>query len=197
MTHTIEELTLTDGQYAHVNALLSTPQTAPGWAARDGEAEFLAEYATSKYGGRTEAHTADAVVFAFNEQDQLHLLCIKRKNHPYKGYWCLPGGFVDTGEDAGDAVLRELAEETHLNVHPDSIIHIDTYATPWRDPRMEHVISDAFMTLTDFSDVEAGDDAAAAEFIPVSHLILNNSFGFDHEKIVYDALTTLSVSQVR
>lgn len=180
-----------------MNALLTVPAMLTQHPPREGEADFLVEYANSKYGGMTDAHTADAVVLAFNDKDELLLLCIKRKNHPYKGYWCLPGGFVDQGEHAHQAVMRELAEETNLHVTEEGIVHVGTYSEPWRDPRMENVISDAFMTVTDVQEAEAGDDAAEAVFMPVSQLLFSGCLGFDHERVLYDALAMLSLSENR
>lgn len=42
------------------------------------------------------------------------VLLVKRARHPMKGYWCLPGGFVDLGETLEEAVVREATEETGL-----------------------------------------------------------------------------------
>jgi 8-oxo-dGTP diphosphatase len=42
------------------------------------------------------------------------VLLVKRAVPPRKGEWCLPGGFIELGESAETAALRELAEETGL-----------------------------------------------------------------------------------
>ncbi len=42
------------------------------------------------------------------------ILLVKRKNVPYKGLWCLPMGFAESGESIENAALRELAEETGI-----------------------------------------------------------------------------------
>ena len=44
------------------------------------------------------------------------LLLEKRAIEPFKEYWCLPGGHIEKGESAIDAVKREIREETGLNV---------------------------------------------------------------------------------
>jgi len=44
------------------------------------------------------------------------VLLIKRAVEPQKGTWCLPGGYVDFGEDPVAAAIRECREETGLNV---------------------------------------------------------------------------------
>lgn len=44
------------------------------------------------------------------------VLLVKRKNPPAIGQWSLPSGFVDYGEDPIDAAVREVKEETNLDV---------------------------------------------------------------------------------
>ena len=53
-----------------------------------------------------------ATALVLNEQQQI--LLGKRKTDPQKGYWCLPGGFIEQGETMAEAALRELKEETGL-----------------------------------------------------------------------------------
>ena len=45
-----------------------------------------------------------------------NLLFVRRNTEPGRGLWALPGGYVERGELAKDAVVREVHEETGLTV---------------------------------------------------------------------------------
>jgi ADP-ribose pyrophosphatase YjhB (NUDIX family) len=47
-----------------------------------------------------------------------HVLLVRRAYEPFKGYWDLPGGFLEEREHPLDALRRELREETSLEVEP-------------------------------------------------------------------------------
>jgi len=49
------------------------------------------------------------------------LLVIKRGHEPGRGLWSLPGGRVEAGETDSEAVVRELREETGLDVLPGAL----------------------------------------------------------------------------
>lgn len=49
------------------------------------------------------------------------VLLIERGKEPLKGQWSLPGGAVETGERVEDAIIREMFEETGLEVTPTQI----------------------------------------------------------------------------
>ncbi len=61
-----------------------------------------------KFGGRTVA-----VIVEFPDD---RILLVKRATVVFKGYWALPGGRVDAGETVEQTVVREVKEETGLNV---------------------------------------------------------------------------------
>ena len=61
-----------------------------------------------RYAGRT----ATAIIpFPPNK-----IFLIKRRNMPFRGYWALPGGRVDSGETVEQTIVREVKEETGLDV---------------------------------------------------------------------------------
>jgi ADP-ribose pyrophosphatase YjhB (NUDIX family) len=47
--------------------------------------------------------------------DQRTILLVQRNEEPNRGYWTLPGGFVECTETAEVAVVREVKEETGLS----------------------------------------------------------------------------------
>jgi ADP-ribose pyrophosphatase YjhB (NUDIX family) len=68
------------------------------------------------------------------------IVLIKRKNPPHG--WAIPGGFVDYGESLEEAAMREVKEETNLDVRLIRQFH--TYSDPKRDPR-HHSISTVYI----------------------------------------------------
>ena len=82
------------------------------------------------------ALTADCVVFGLDDED-LKILLIQRGLEPFKGQWALPGGFVDVGETVEEAAVREMREETGLDVQLERLVGV--YSDPERDPRGHNV----------------------------------------------------------
>ncbi len=56
------------------------------------------------------------IVFENPQNCEKSILCIKRGREPRKGYYALPGGFVDQDETAENACIREGLEETGLKI---------------------------------------------------------------------------------
>ena len=77
------------------------------------------------------------------------ILLEKRKNEPGKGKWSIPGGLVELGESVEQTVIREVREETGLEVEKPK--HIDVVDNVVRDNNSEikyhFVIIDYFVKL--------------------------------------------------
>jgi 8-oxo-dGTP diphosphatase len=56
--------------------------------------------------------------------DGNRVLLVRRANEPLKGEWSLPGGAVEAGEKLRAAVVREVREETGLDVEPGPIVDV-------------------------------------------------------------------------
>src|ERR671917_2462673 len=128
-----------------------------------------------------------AVDFLVSKDNNSKILLVRRKNDPFKGLLSIPGGFINEGETAEDAMTREAKEETSLVVEPIAILGV--YSDPQRDPRM-HTISVTFITRIVQGNEDARDDAASLQWINIEDeldgLIRSQQIAFDHSKILYN-----------
>jgi ADP-ribose pyrophosphatase YjhB (NUDIX family) len=69
--------------------------------------------------------------YAFVRDGDGRYLVLRRAKDPFLGAWDLPGGFVEPGETPADAVRREIAEETGLDVELERLL--GTYASRYGD----------------------------------------------------------------
>jgi ADP-ribose pyrophosphatase YjhB (NUDIX family) len=106
------------------------------------------------------------------------VVLIKRKNPPYG--WAIPGGFIDYGESAEHAAIREAEEETSIKVTDLKLFNV--YSAPDRDPRY-HTLSVVF-TARGVGKPRARDDAADAGVFTRDSL--PSPLAFDHSKILDD-----------
>lgn len=106
------------------------------------------------------------------------VVLIKRKNPPYG--WALPGGFIDYGESAEHAAVREAREETSLDVSNLKLFGV--YSNPDRDPR-HHTLTVVFSADCGGTPKAADDAADIGVFSQES---LPTPIAFDHAKILRD-----------
>jgi 8-oxo-dGTP diphosphatase len=129
--------------------------------------------------------TVDCVIELSGER----VVLIRRKNPPLG--WALPGGFVDEGERLDVAAVREVKEETGLDV--ELVEQFFTYSDPSRDPR-RHTLSTVFIGRAQ-GEPQGADDAAEARAFPLE--ALPRELCFDHGTILADYLTYKRTGQRR
>jgi 8-oxo-dGTP diphosphatase len=95
------------------------------------------------------------------------LLLIQRGHDPHRGQWSLPGGRIEAGESPEQAVVREVHEETGLQVVPGRLVGRVTIPG-------DGVVFDVLDLACDLTDTTAapvaGDDADAALFADAATL---------------------------
>lgn len=110
------------------------------------------------------------------------IVLVRRKNPPPG--WALPGGFIDYGESAERAAVREAREETGLEVTLTGLFGV--YSSPDRDPRF-HTMSVVYTaTVKPGSRPKGSDDAAEARLFSTD--ALPGDVAFDHADIIRDYL---------
>lgn len=153
------------------------------------EARFLAQYRPEQY--PRPAVAVDIVILTLLDAD-LKVLLVRRDEHPFKGKWALPGGFVrvgdsrtSQGEDLDEAARRELAEETGLPRGSAYLEQLAAFGKAGRDPRMR-VISIAYFALvrpTLAPLVRAGGDVSQARWFSVGEISAAD-LAFDHGAMI-------------
>ena len=131
---------------------------------------------------RNPALTVDVVI----HNPELGVVLIERANIPHG--FALPGGFMDVGESVEDAAVREIREETGLDVELTGLLGV--YSRSDRDPR-GHTVSTVFTgCATDPTALQAGDDARRAAFYHLTRL--PKEIVFDHAEILHDFTKVLA-----
>ncbi|MDR2579496.1 MAG: bifunctional nicotinamide-nucleotide adenylyltransferase/Nudix hydroxylase [Fibromonadaceae bacterium] len=120
-----------------------------------------------------------------------HILLIKRGAFPGKGLLAMAGGFLDFNESIRHCAIRELMEETGIELSygdlDKSIKDYQIFDDPDREPR-GRMISHTFffdLQLPELPKLKAADDASEALWIPLKDLDkIRSRLGGDHYKII-------------
>jgi 8-oxo-dGTP diphosphatase len=94
------------------------------------------------------------------------VLLVRRANDPRRGYWTLPVGFVDAGEDPAFAAVRECREETGLQIQ---IVELVGVFSGQEHPRGAHIIIVYRGEILD-GELHPGDDANDTAFFDTNEL---------------------------
>ncbi|HLY18674.1 MAG TPA: NUDIX hydrolase [Bryobacteraceae bacterium] len=95
------------------------------------------------------------------------ILLVERGNEPLKGLWSLPGGALEPGETLQEGIIREVREETGLEVEPLRVLEI--FERIIRDslgaPEYHYVLIDYICRVTG-GKLCAADDASRVDWVP-------------------------------
>ncbi len=138
------------------------------------------------------AVTVDILVLSWDGSG-VSLLLIQRGSDPYKGFWALPGGFLEMSETLRQAASRELEEETGLR--PDVVLPGPVFDAVRRDPRGRTLsVPYVALVLADDIALKHGSDASDARFFRLS--LLPEALAFDHDEIIA-AMCVVAAGAVR
>lgn len=153
------------------------------------EQEFLRNYSIHDY--EVPLTSVDLVIFTLTDY-RLKVLLVRRGEHPFKGSWALPGGFIDIAQDDDlDATaLRKLKAKT--GVQTPYLEQLQGFGSRTRDPRGWSTTF-TYFALIDSTEVQlrhgAGADAVA--WFDVDNLKADLELAFDHHQILALAIQRL------
>ncbi len=90
------------------------------------------------------------------------LLLVKRIMKPEIGKWSIPAGYLDYGDDPKETAVREVLEETNLEVEITGLV--DVYYNPDAITKGGASIFILYNATLIGGTLKAGDDAEAAQF---------------------------------
>lgn len=159
------------------------------------EYDFITRYKAAWSGAPHEPTfvTVDAIVVQSG-----HVLMIRRKSAPGKGLYAIVGGFVDAHETLVDAAIRELYEETKIQIPKTTLLNNIKTSTVYDNPSRSlrgRTITHAFgieLPPGDLPIVVGSDDADKAVWIPISTIRnMRDQMFEDHYDIIFDILASI------
>jgi 8-oxo-dGTP pyrophosphatase MutT (NUDIX family) len=116
------------------------------------------------------------------------VLLTRRKDN---GMWCLPGGRVDPGESVTESIVREVSEETGLQVRVLRLTGI--YSNPdllvvYPDGNRSHIVVLNFLVEWVSGEIDLSDETTDARFFPILKALTMDLF-HNHAEHLQDALS--------
>jgi len=124
---------------------------------------------------------APAVGFFLLDGDRV-LLAV-RAFEPAKGKLDIPGGFIEAGESAEEAVVREAEEETGLRV--SVVAYLGSFTDVYGERAMS-TLSLIYVVRRESGELQARDDVAALHWFPLD--AIPDDLAFAHQPAAVEAL---------
>ena len=103
--------------------------------------------------------------------DGTRVVLVRRGSEPLAGQWSLPGGAVEIGETLAASVVREMVEETGLQVAVGPVIEVFDRITRDAEGRVQyHYVLVDYLCWPVEGTLQAGSDVDAAVWADVSEL---------------------------
>jgi len=104
------------------------------------------------------------------------ILLARRGREPFRGWWNLPGGFLDPWEHPTAGAIREVVEESGLAVRLDELLEVAIYRY---GERGDYILNLCYLARVVGGELGAADDAAevrwfAPEDLPEQIAFMNN-----------------------
>jgi ADP-ribose pyrophosphatase YjhB (NUDIX family) len=114
------------------------------------------------------------------------VLLARRAHPPFEGFWDIPGGFLDEGEEPLDGLRRELREETGLEVEPERFLGIwmDRYGG---DSTAEATLNLYWTARVVGGDAAPADDVSELRWFNPDELPAPNELAFENVPVVLAA----------
>jgi len=153
------------------------------------EKEFLKSYDASVF--ERPNTLVDTVIFTVLDGD-LHVLLVKRANHPFMDKWALVGGFIDINQDKDieETAMRKLEEKT--GVKTPYLEQYGSIGNSSRDPRGWSVTNIYFALIPNENvNLKAGEGASEIKWAKITDNKVKEKLAFDHVEILEGCLARL------
>ena len=115
------------------------------------------------------------------------ILLVKRKYNPFKGDWSLPAGFIEYDESPEQCAVREVKEETNLDIRLTGLFKVYSGSD---DPRTNAILV-VYLAEVTGGTLKPGDDASKAEYFAQDKIPNNIAFAA-HLRVIEDFYKSIS-----